>query len=453
MTPHNDDLAAARLGDQQAFGRLIEARWGRLVRLARSIVGDVEADDVAQESCVACWSHLSQLTDAAKFDNWLSRIVFRRAVRRARWQRAWVGRGFSLAVATALALGATGVCAQTPQAPPEPVYTIVTLLVGTTAPNTGTNGVMATLSSSNFPPAEAAQYAEDLLSLQEKIKATFHLDQLDVVQSFGDWMTPGREMVLEGGSVKLVVRADGVKEEGGRNAVVYPGDGSHYVAVTSRGRSAAYTLRLTSGPAVIFDRSWPVALGSRSILARQPTLNGPTYFIVIAAPIPGTPMSTTVGIEAQASTVKQDKGTGGGGLAGGVASIGVSTSVSGGGAAGSLGGGVSRSGASGGGQIAIVTSTGRELRPAKLLHSVQPTLTPEARAAGLKGPVILSGTIDASGSVQDIKVVRGVEGLNELAMAAFKQWRYAPPSPDDKGKPVRVQITVVLPFGDGPDQQ
>ena len=85
MTPHSDaDVAAARSGDQQAFGRLIEARWSRLVRLARSVAGDVEAEDIAQEACVACWRKLSQLADPARFDSWLMRIVFTRAVRRAR---------------------------------------------------------------------------------------------------------------------------------------------------------------------------------------------------------------------------------------------------------------------------------------------------------------------------------------------------------------------------------
>lgn len=87
MTPQNDDLAAARNGDQAAFGRLIEARWTRLARLARSIVGDLDAEDVTQDACVSCWRHLSQLADSDKFDGWLMRILYRAAVHRAKWQR------------------------------------------------------------------------------------------------------------------------------------------------------------------------------------------------------------------------------------------------------------------------------------------------------------------------------------------------------------------------------
>jgi len=88
VTLHSDaDVARARSGDQAAFGRLIERRWTRLVRLARSIVGDLDAEDVAQDACLACWRKLSQLAEPARFDSWLMRIVFTRAVRRARWQR------------------------------------------------------------------------------------------------------------------------------------------------------------------------------------------------------------------------------------------------------------------------------------------------------------------------------------------------------------------------------
>jgi RNA polymerase sigma-70 factor (ECF subfamily) len=84
---HEADLLAARHGDRQAFGRLIEARWNALVRLSRSIVGDVDAEDIAQDACVTCWRKLRQLADPRSFDSWLTRSLFRLAVRRARWLR------------------------------------------------------------------------------------------------------------------------------------------------------------------------------------------------------------------------------------------------------------------------------------------------------------------------------------------------------------------------------
>lgn len=87
MTSQIDDLTAARRGDPDAFGRLIDERSARLARLARSIVGDGDAADVMQESCLTCWRHLGQLDDLSKFDSWLMRIVYTTGLRRARWQR------------------------------------------------------------------------------------------------------------------------------------------------------------------------------------------------------------------------------------------------------------------------------------------------------------------------------------------------------------------------------
>lgn len=94
MPQQDAHLVAARRGDREAFGLLIEARWNALVRLSRSIVGDLDAEDVAQDACLTCWRKLSQLADPRSFDSWLTRSLFRLAVRRARWQRV---RGLFLA--------------------------------------------------------------------------------------------------------------------------------------------------------------------------------------------------------------------------------------------------------------------------------------------------------------------------------------------------------------------
>ena len=79
-----DLVRAARGGDREAFGLLVERSWERLVRLARSVLGDLEAEDAAQEGLVVAWSRLERLADPERFDAWVSRIVFRRSLRRAR---------------------------------------------------------------------------------------------------------------------------------------------------------------------------------------------------------------------------------------------------------------------------------------------------------------------------------------------------------------------------------
>jgi RNA polymerase sigma-70 factor (ECF subfamily) len=80
-------VAAAVAGDQHPFGLLVEAQWDRLVRLARSVVGPLEAEDVVQESLMAAWRALPQLDDGAKFAGWMCRIVVRRCLKRQHWWR------------------------------------------------------------------------------------------------------------------------------------------------------------------------------------------------------------------------------------------------------------------------------------------------------------------------------------------------------------------------------
>jgi len=85
-----DLVRAARDGDQEAFGLLAERSWNRLVRLARSVVGELEAEDAVQDGLVAAWNRLASLADPERFDAWVSRIVFRRCLREGRRQRGRV---------------------------------------------------------------------------------------------------------------------------------------------------------------------------------------------------------------------------------------------------------------------------------------------------------------------------------------------------------------------------
>ena len=83
-------VEAARRGKREAFGALVEAHWVRLVRLARSVVGDSEAEDAVQDSLVVAWRRLPQLADDERFAAWVTRIVFRRCLRRAGFLRRFL---------------------------------------------------------------------------------------------------------------------------------------------------------------------------------------------------------------------------------------------------------------------------------------------------------------------------------------------------------------------------
>jgi RNA polymerase sigma-70 factor (ECF subfamily) len=74
----------ARGGDREAFGRLVEIYWSRLVRLARSMVGEGAAEDRVQEGLVIGWSRLQRLAHPEAFGAWVTRIVYRRCLRGSR---------------------------------------------------------------------------------------------------------------------------------------------------------------------------------------------------------------------------------------------------------------------------------------------------------------------------------------------------------------------------------
>ena len=74
-------------GDREAFSDLAAAHWRRLLGLARSIVADLEAEDVVQDALFKAWNKLGSLREPKAFSAWLTRIVANAAVARARRRR------------------------------------------------------------------------------------------------------------------------------------------------------------------------------------------------------------------------------------------------------------------------------------------------------------------------------------------------------------------------------
>lgn len=87
MKSESELVRRARRGDQGAFGQLVEVHWARLVRLARSVVGEAEAEDAVQDGLIRAWRKLSQLANPEAFGSWVSRVVVRICLRRARVSR------------------------------------------------------------------------------------------------------------------------------------------------------------------------------------------------------------------------------------------------------------------------------------------------------------------------------------------------------------------------------
>jgi periplasmic protein TonB len=88
---------------------------------------------------------------------------------------------------------------------------------------------------------------------------------------------------------------------------------------------------------------------------------------------------------------------------------------------------------------------GSGVAPPRLLREVKASYTDEARRAGITGDVNMEITIRRDGSVSDVRVLRGLGGgLNERAVAAVRQWRFAPARL--KGTPVDVIVEVAVEF-------
>ena len=100
---------------------------------------------------------------------------------------------------------------------------------------------------------------------------------------------------------------------------------------------------------------------------------------------------------------------------------------------------------SGGGYGGGPFRPGSGVEPPRLLREVKADYTDEARRGNVEGEVELEIIVRRDGSVGDVKIVRGLRsGLNERAVEAVRQWRFAPGRM--KGVPVDVVVEVGVEF-------
>ena len=94
-------------------------------------------------------------------------------------------------------------------------------------------------------------------------------------------------------------------------------------------------------------------------------------------------------------------------------------------------------------RVGSTIGTQHVYQPTKI-RDVQPVYPPEVRASGIDGIVIVEGIILKDGSVANVRVLRGVPGLDGAAMAAVKQWRFVPTVVG--GAPRSVVMTMAVNF-------
>ncbi|MEM8487834.1 MAG: sigma-70 family RNA polymerase sigma factor [Bacteroidota bacterium] len=84
-------VVAAILGDLQAFDELVRRYRQPVIRLATSIAGQADADDIAQDAWLLAFKSLPGIDNPEKFASWLMVITRHRALRhrqKTRVQRA-----------------------------------------------------------------------------------------------------------------------------------------------------------------------------------------------------------------------------------------------------------------------------------------------------------------------------------------------------------------------------
>ena len=88
---------------------------------------------------------------------------------------------------------------------------------------------------------------------------------------------------------------------------------------------------------------------------------------------------------------------------------------------------------------------GSGVMPPRLLREVKAAYTEDARRSNLEGEVVLEIVVRRDGSVSDVRLISGLPGgLNERAIAAVRQWRFAPAT--RLGQPVDVLVEVAVEF-------
>lgn len=157
---------------------------------------------------------------------------------------------------------------------------------------------------------------------------------------------------------------------------------------------------------------------------------------VVVAPLVTAPADTRnrVGILEETPVAADSHGPGKGGGAG----TGTGTGL---GEGSGSGVGPGSGGGAGGGPY----RPGSGIEPPRLLREVKADYTEDARQRGVSGDVLLEIVVRTDGSVGEVKILHGLAGgLNERAVQAVRQWRFAPAR--RLGAPVDVIVEVAVEF-------
>src|SRR5262249_14312621 len=87
---------------------------------------------------------------------------------------------------------------------------------------------------------------------------------------------------------------------------------------------------------------------------------------------------------------------------------------------------------------------GGDVRQPIKIKDVKPVYPSDAQAARVQGVVIIEALIDESGSVANARILRSIPSLDQAALGAVSQWRFA--TTELNGRPAGVIMTVTVNF-------
>jgi protein TonB len=154
----------------------------------------------------------------------------------------------------------------------------------------------------------------------------------------------------------------------------------------------------------------------------------------VVAPIVTAPADTRsrIGVLEQTSAQNESHGSGRDGGAGAGSGAGLGD-----------GNGAGVGPGSGGGTGGGVYQPGSGIEAPRLVREVKADYTEDARRRNIEGEVLLEIVVRSDGSVGDVKILQGLSGgLNERAVQAVRQWRFAPARRRGAAVDVAVEVSV-----------
>lgn len=197
------------------------------------------------------------------------------------------------------------------------------------------------------------------------------------------------------------------------------GGGDRDRLAASRGDAPRFSREQITPPAIVVRNEAPK-------LVADPAVIGPPTITLSKLGTTGDPLSGVLGPVSNGTGIGGGIGTGEGGGVGSGYGAGVGSGYGGG-----IGGGIYR--------------VGGGVSAPRAIYDPEPQYTDEARKAKYEGVVLLSLIVDPYGRPRDVRVARSLGmGLDEKAVEAVRQWKFAPAMKD--GQPVAVLVNVEVNF-------